>query len=637
MQDSIERAEIWNVALPMRWQLNIGPITYPTRDYVILRLTSRDGHQGIAVGYTRGTPLVHSLSTLLEDLSVLSGEPEDVQDRLRMRFATGWGAFVRGVSLIDVALWDIKARRQGVSLSTALGERPAELELMVVAGYFADQRSQGAILDEIERFVADGYTTIKLIIGGRDIRADHAYVERVQQRVGPLINVAIDLHGAYLTAESARPYVQSFAGMGLAFVEDPLPSVEIDEIRDLIESTDVPIAAGEDLVTSSAYNALVHAGVTALRVDVTATCGYTGVLRGINAAQSHQRKVYPHVWPYLHAPLASVAKCVTAVEVIPEYVQADPLMEYMLEPLPLRNGKWVVPADPGLHLPIDWERLGAAAGPPVTITAGDKKIATGHPVSKPEPALPTIAITGGGSGLGAAVAEIWVDQGGFAILLDLDESAMSRVIAQLRRPEHCLGVVADVSDDSSIRNAFEQIRDLRYGRLDCLVNCAGIARPAPAAEVAMERWAELVSVHLVGTMRTCQAAYPLLKASDNGCVVNISSVASVLGMPGRSSYAAAKAGIEGLTRALAVEWAPDGIRVNAVAPGYIDTHMTAGLVAAGHLRLEPILSRTPMHRLAAPREIAEAVSYLASPEASYVTGQVLRVDGGMTVEGNWYA
>lgn len=137
-------------------------------------------------------------------------------------------------------------------------------------------------------------------------------------------------------------------------------------------------------------------------------------------------------------------------------------------------------------------------------------------------------------------------------------------------------------------------------------------------------------------MRVNRAAHRYLENSDRAAVVNISSIAGSVGLPGRTNYSAAKAGIEGLTRGLAVEWSPD-IRVNCVAPGYVSTPMIDRLVSDGKLDSAPVIARTPLNRFADPAEIASAIHFLISPQASFVTGQTLRVDGGLTIEGDWYA
>ncbi|WP_150954613.1 SDR family NAD(P)-dependent oxidoreductase [Microbacterium testaceum] len=246
----------------------------------------------------------------------------------------------------------------------------------------------------------------------------------------------------------------------------------------------------------------------------------------------------------------------------------------------------------------------------------------------------TALITGGASGVGFATARRWLRDGGRVALLDLNEDALTRAAASLG--PGTVFASANVASDDAVRDAVERAVGQLGGSLDVVVNCAGIARPAAAADVSDSDWSGLVDVHLNGTMRVSRAAYPWLAQSPQAAIVNVSSVAAQAGMPGRSSYCAAKAGIEGLTRALAVEWASQGIRVNAVAPGYINSEMTAGLIAKGSLDLSPIIARTPMARLAEPEEISGAIAFLASPDASYVTGQTLYVDGGMTVDGNWY-
>jgi NAD(P)-dependent dehydrogenase (short-subunit alcohol dehydrogenase family) len=244
------------------------------------------------------------------------------------------------------------------------------------------------------------------------------------------------------------------------------------------------------------------------------------------------------------------------------------------------------------------------------------------------------SVTGGASGIGLAFAQRWVKEGGRVVLMDMNAQALDAAVLQLGGFEAARGTVVDVTDAAVVDAAFASIAETE-GRLDAAVNCAGIARPAPSSEVSDADFVRLVDIHLNGTMRACRAAYPLLKAS-RGAIVNISSVAASSGMPARASYCASKAGIEGLTRTLAVEWAPESIRVNAVGPGYTRTALTDTLIREGKLDVSPLVARTPMGRLAEPEEIAAAINFLVSPDASYITGQSLLVDGGMTVDGNWY-
>lgn len=243
------------------------------------------------------------------------------------------------------------------------------------------------------------------------------------------------------------------------------------------------------------------------------------------------------------------------------------------------------------------------------------------------------AVTGGASGIGLAFAARWIKDGGRVVLLDRAADDLARAVSLLG--ESARGILADVTVGADVDTAYVSIA-AEEGRLDAVVNSAGIARPSPSAEVSDADFAVMLDIHLTGTLRNCRAAYPLLQRCG-GAIVNIASVAAHTGMPGRLSYTTAKAGVAGLTRTLAVEWAPDGIRTNAVGPGYVRTALTDELVARGKLDPAPIVARTPLGRFAEPEEIAEAIFFLASPAASYINGHVLMADGGMTVDGNWYS
>ncbi|KQW42708.1 hypothetical protein ASC77_23800 [Nocardioides sp. Root1257] len=247
---------------------------------------------------------------------------------------------------------------------------------------------------------------------------------------------------------------------------------------------------------------------------------------------------------------------------------------------------------------------------------------------------PVGLITGGASGIGEATAALWVERGGRIAILDRSQEAINGALERLG--PGAVGVLADVTDPPTLRAAVAEAAGAFDGRLDAVVNCAGIARPISAADGDDDEWSEMVDIHLNGTMRVCRAARPYLLASGRAAIVNVSSIAGSIGMPGRSSYSSAKAGIEGLTRALAVEWSPE-IRSNGVAPGFVKTPLSDAMVAAGKMDPAPAIARTPLDRFARPEEIAEAIYFLASPAASFISGQILRVDGGITVEGDWYA
>jgi NAD(P)-dependent dehydrogenase (short-subunit alcohol dehydrogenase family) len=235
-------------------------------------------------------------------------------------------------------------------------------------------------------------------------------------------------------------------------------------------------------------------------------------------------------------------------------------------------------------------------------------------------------VTGAADGIGWATAQRFAADGLLVALLDLDGGAAMRRAASLG-PEH-IGLVCDVSAEPAVELAVAAVL-ARYGRIDVLVNNAGIGdQTVPTLEQDYAAFGRMLDVHLGGAFLMSRAAGRAMLAKRSGAIVNLSSIAGFGGIPGRNAYAAAKAGINGMTRSLACEWARHGVRVNAVAPGYVMTELVEKLRLSGVLDTAKLASRTPLGRLAQPHEIAAVIAFLASPQASFITGTTLSVDGG---------
>lgn len=242
-------------------------------------------------------------------------------------------------------------------------------------------------------------------------------------------------------------------------------------------------------------------------------------------------------------------------------------------------------------------------------------------------------VTGAGQGIGLAIATELGQRGAKIVVGELDAERGEGAVVQLaERGVEAISVTVDVSDPAATRAAASTAVD-RFGRLDALVNNAGFISPGRSENVDPDDWRKMIDVHLSGTFYCCQAAFPSLSL-HGGTIVNIASVTGRLGSPGRASYAAAKTGIEALSRTLAVEWAPQNIRVNAIAPGWVMTAPIRRAIDEGIVDGESMYSRIPLRRLGEPHEIAKAVAYLSSDDSSYMTGHTLVLDGGFSISGD---
>ena len=238
-------------------------------------------------------------------------------------------------------------------------------------------------------------------------------------------------------------------------------------------------------------------------------------------------------------------------------------------------------------------------------------------------------MTGSTRGIGRAIAEAFVSEGATVVLNARSEQSARAAAQELGGAS---GIAADVSDEAGCGALIARTLG-EFGRIDVLVNNAGTSLAGPAEELAPEDWRRILDLNLSGPFYLCQHAARAMLAADGGVIVNVASVAAFTTPPLRVSYVAAKAGLVAMTKAMAAEWAPR-IRVNAIAPGYVETDLLADLMAQGAVNRAVLEARAPYGRLGHPNEIAQAVLFLASDGAEYIHGVTLPVDGGWLVNGH---
>lgn len=240
-------------------------------------------------------------------------------------------------------------------------------------------------------------------------------------------------------------------------------------------------------------------------------------------------------------------------------------------------------------------------------------------------------ITGGNAGIGESVAKLFAEEGAAVVVTGRRQAELDRVAREIMaKGGKALAVAGSVTDETHARAAAERTVS-SFGKIDVLVNNAGVGDFGKRLhEMDDTAWANVLDVNLTGPFRMTRAVIPQMLKQTGGSIVNISSIASLVGIPLLSAYAASKGALDALTRSIAIDYASDGIRCNVVNPGLIDTPMAAPLMANSE-QLGSILSHYPIRRAGKPEEVASMVLYLASDESAWVTGGTFRIDGGMTV------
>jgi NAD(P)-dependent dehydrogenase (short-subunit alcohol dehydrogenase family) len=240
-----------------------------------------------------------------------------------------------------------------------------------------------------------------------------------------------------------------------------------------------------------------------------------------------------------------------------------------------------------------------------------------------------IAITGGASGIGEATAKLAAEQGARVVLLDQSEAQLQVTAQQLRAlGADVMSQVLDVRDAAACESSVQAIES-SFGPIDALVACAGISRSEPAEQMSLTNWDAVIHTNLSGIFHTVQPVGRRMLDRGRGAIVTVSSIDGFGGHAGRANYTASKHAIIGLTRSLAIEWSRRGVRVNAVAPGVVDTPLLRKNIPADHVE-HAMVDRVPMARLSQAREQAHAILFLLSDGASYISGTTMVVDGGIS-------
>lgn len=234
-----------------------------------------------------------------------------------------------------------------------------------------------------------------------------------------------------------------------------------------------------------------------------------------------------------------------------------------------------------------------------------------------------ILIVGGTSGIGYAMGVAFARSGANVVATSKNPTKVAEAAQAL---QSSIAVACDATQAASVQNLMDTLRQ-HWDGLDVLVNCQGIHHKVPSQDVSDEQFASLIDVNLTSVFRVCREAFPMLKQTQ-GNIINVASMATFLGLKHAAAYSASKGGIGQLTKTLAVDWAEFGIRVNAIAPGWILTALSQPILAQPEYR-DPIIKRIPLARFGQPEEVANAALFLASDYARYITGTILTVDGGV--------
>jgi L-alanine-DL-glutamate epimerase-like enolase superfamily enzyme len=364
----ISKIKIAECCVPLPKILRLGPVEISSRDYVVIRVETNESVHGEAIGYPRGTPLFETVGNMARRL--MGKEPQmrrQLMVNLEQSNIPGRGALTRGLSLMDIALWDIACKQARQPLYQFIGGLRTAAEVTTVVGYYIDQRSIADVVDEIGRLEDSGCRRVKIMLKGDDPAFDQTYAAAATGRMPGC--VAADAHWSWNTLTEAKRTCRILDDLGLIFLEDPFAASDVCLTHELRRDLVTPIAAGEDVFGPRVISDLA-AGIDILRVDATTVGGITGAIEAIHIANAAGKTVFPHVFGPLHVHFACAFPNVESVELITAESGADPLHR-LLRNVPIAEGGKLSPSsEPGVGISVDWDAVGKLSRRHAVIDAG---------------------------------------------------------------------------------------------------------------------------------------------------------------------------------------------------------------------------------------------------------------------------
>ena len=339
-------------ALPLPRPIILGTTRIETRDVVALAVQTTDGLTGVAIGYTRGSPLLEALNRLAPRLIGKDAwQRRAILNQLESSAFPARAQFTRAYSLIDIVLWDLACKKTGMPLHAMLGTYREAVAATAVAGYFVQSRTVDDIRAEVKRRFDDGFVRVKSMINGLNDTTDLELCTALAHDGG---RQAIDAHWSWQQLSQAKTLCSKLDPLGFEFIEDPFPAGNWQSAHELQLHLNTPLAAGEDVY---GLGALAHlaTGIGLLRVDATTCGGITTAIEAIAAASAIDRPVFPHVFPALHVHLACAYPTIETVEIIPEETEADPLHLILRGEPQLSNGLVKPSEKAGVGFDVDFD------------------------------------------------------------------------------------------------------------------------------------------------------------------------------------------------------------------------------------------------------------------------------------------